>query len=78
MASGGMLLKGIIHGKLIELEEAPGLPDGHQVTVALQPVLPPGEGIRQSAGAWAEAGGEFDVWLSEMQRSRQQDRAELS
>ena len=39
--------------------------------------LPPGEGIRQSAGAWADAGEEFNAWLDEMQRSRQKDRPEL-
>jgi hypothetical protein len=64
------ILKGIIHGKSIELEQEPGLPDGQRVTVALQPALPPGEGIRQSAGAWADAGEELDAWRIEMQRSR--------
>ena len=78
MAGAQTILKGIIHGKLIELEQESGLPDGQQVTVALQPVLPPGEGIRQSAGAWADAGEELDAWLDEMQRSRQQDRPEFS
>jgi hypothetical protein len=70
-------MKGTVHGKVIELDQEPGLPDGQQVTVALQPVLPPGEGIRQSAGAWADAGEELDAWLDEMQRSRQRDRPEL-
>jgi hypothetical protein len=78
MASAQTLLKGIVRGKLIELEQESGLPDGQQVTVTVQPVLPPGEGIRQSAGAWADAGEELDAWLDEMQRSRQQDRPELS
>ena len=50
MANAQTVLKGVVRGKLIELEHEPGLPDGQQVTVALQPVLPPGEGIRQSAG----------------------------
>jgi hypothetical protein len=75
-------LKGTIHGKTIELEIAPGLPEGQQVSVLVQPVdessrLPPGEGIRQSAGGWADAGDELDSWLEEMQKSRQQDRPEL-
>lgn len=78
MAMTPTMLKGVVHGKVIELDQEPGMPDGQQVTVALQPVLPPGEGIRQSAGAWADAGEEFDEWLDEMQRSRQQDRPELS
>jgi hypothetical protein len=78
MASTPTMLKGVVHGKLIELDREPGLPDGQHVMVELQPVLPPGEGIRQSAGAWADAGKELDAWLDEMQRSRQQDRPELS
>lgn len=72
------ILKGVIHGKIIELDGEPGLPDGQKVTVAVQPVLAPGEGIRQSAGAWADASEELDSWLEEMQRSRQQARPELS
>ena len=78
MATTPAVVKGVVHGKLIELDREPGLPDGQEVTVELHPVLPPGEGIRQSAGAWADAGEELDAWLHEMQRSRQQDRPELS
>lgn len=62
--------RGIVHGKTIELDQEPGLPDGQQVTVLVHPVLPPGEGIKQSAGGWADAGEELDIWLDEMQRSR--------
>jgi hypothetical protein len=76
------VLKGVVHGKTIELEDESGLPDGQQVSVIVQPTTPvvtlaPGEGIRQSAGAWADAGEELDAWLEELQRSRQQDRSEL-
>jgi hypothetical protein len=78
MASIPAVVKGIVHGKLIELDRDLGLPDGQEVTVELHPILPPGEGIRQSAGAWADAGEELDAWLAEMERSRQQDRPEFS
>ncbi len=70
--------RGIIRGNTIELEQEPGLPDGQEVTVRIQPVLPPGEGVRQSAGTWADAGDELDEWLEEISRSRQQDRLEPS
>jgi hypothetical protein len=70
-------IKGVIHGRTIELREESGWPDGQEVDVAMWPVLPPGEGIRQSAGAWEDAGEELDAWLEEMRRSRQRDRPEL-
>ena len=31
-------LTGIVHGKVIELEQEPGLPDGQAVSVTLQPI----------------------------------------
>jgi hypothetical protein len=34
-------LKGVIHGKIIELEREPGLPDGEEVMVTVQPVSIP-------------------------------------
>lgn len=71
------VLQGVIHGNRIELDSAPGLPEGQPVKVMLQPLLPPGEGIRQSAGAWADAGEELDRWLEQTRRSRDDDRAEL-
>jgi len=75
------VLRGVVHGKTIELEEAPGLPDGQPVNVTVQPVPQrqhvPGEGIRQSAGAWADAAEELDAWLEEMRRSRQLERPEI-
>lgn len=47
-------LRGIVHGKTIALEQEAGFPEGEIVTVAVKPVeerLPPGEGIRRSAGS---------------------------
>ena len=69
-------MKGVAHGKTIELENELGFPDGQPVVVTVHPLLPPGEGIRASAGAWADAGEEFDLWLEAMQRSRREDRPE--
>jgi hypothetical protein len=31
-------LKGIVHGKVIELDQEPGLPDGQEVSVTLQSI----------------------------------------
>jgi hypothetical protein len=71
------VLRGIIRGNTIELEQEPGLPDGQEVRVTVQPILPPGEGIKQSAGTWADAGDELENWLEEMRSSRQYDRPGL-
>jgi hypothetical protein len=54
-------LRGIIHGKTIELDEMPGLPEGQQVAVTVQAVSS-GEKNRQdalaalkgAAGAWSD------------------------
>ncbi len=35
------VFKGIVHGKIIELEQEPGLPDGQTVTVAIQRIVTP-------------------------------------
>lgn len=77
MSVAKILLKGVVRGRTIELDEELGLPDGQEVSVAVQPLLASGEGIRQSAGAWSDAGPELDEWLEQMQRSRQQDRPEI-
>ena len=72
-------IKGIIHGRMIELEQTLGLPDGQAVEVTVQAVVggdrrQPGDGIRASAGTWADAGPELDRWLEGTQRSRRQER----
>lgn len=69
-----LVLKGVVHGKIIELARETGLPDGQMVSVIVEPLLTAGEGIRRSAGAWADGGDELDAWLAEMQRSRKANR----
>jgi hypothetical protein len=81
MATNSSDLRGVVHGKTIELEQEPGFPDGQKVSVTVKPVenrLPPGEGIRRSAGAWSDDPEGLDRWLEEMQRSRQLDRPEIA
>lgn len=60
MSNPRAVFRGIVHGNTIRFEDELGLPDGQEVTVTVLPPeipwkrLPPGEGIRRSAGAWAE------------------------
>lgn len=78
MAGAQTTLKGVVHGKTIELEQEPALPDGQSVVVTLQPLeekrLPPGEGIRRSAGAWADDPEGLDQYLEQLRQDRAQDR----
>jgi hypothetical protein len=67
---------GTVHGKTIELSEAPGAADGQQVEVVvrfLQPARPWGEGIRASAGAWADY-PEMDAVMEQIQQTRKIER----
>ncbi len=74
--------KGTIHGKTIALETAPGLPDGHKVSVTLEPVSPAAsptsaaalESLRRAAGAWAEDAEELDRYLEWNRRQRKGSR----
>lgn len=85
MATGTTILRGVVHGKTIELEREPGLPNGQRVTVTVtaQPTataevgLSPGEGLRRSAGAWAEDGAELDEYLEWNRRQRKAPPREL-
>jgi hypothetical protein len=78
MAGAAEELRGIVRGKLIELERDPGLSDGEAVVVRLRPVRKPGDGIQRSAGAWAGDGEELDQFLAEVRRSRRAERGSPS
>lgn len=69
-----MTYHGVLRGKTIELDELPGLPDGQVVTIEILPHRS-GDGIRASAGAWADAGPELDEWLERMNDARHLGRS---
>jgi hypothetical protein len=63
-----IVLKGVIHGKTITLDEEAYLPDGYRVTLHL--ILEPGEGLRLSFGALADMtedqAADFDQLMAEL------------
>ena len=66
------VIHGIIRGKTIDLEKDPGLGDGRAVEVVVRPVpssRPWGEGIRGSAGAFADY-PEMDAAMEQIQSQR--------
>src|SRR5215470_91398 len=79
--------RGVVHGKIIELADETGLPNGQQVTIIIQPVsdtevlagrLPPGEGIRRSAGGWADDAEELDRYLAWNSQQRKLSRPPIA
>lgn len=68
--------RGVIRGKIIELESDPGLQEGDPVEVELSVDLPPGEWIRRSAGGWSDDPEGLDEWLKETYRLRKLERRE--
>jgi hypothetical protein len=81
--SVGVVVKGVVHGKTIELEREPGLPDGQVVTVTVESMasplanVPPGEGLRRSAGAWADDAEELDRYLEWSRQQRRRGRRDV-
>jgi hypothetical protein len=78
-------LKGVIHGKVIELERESGLPDGQQVSVTLETVAPATsptsggalESLRRAAGAWSDDPQGLDRFLEWNRQQRKVSRPEI-
>lgn len=70
------ILRGVVHGKTIELTEDPGVGEGQPVQIVLTVLEPKktwGEGIRRSAGGWADY-PEMDAIMEQIQRDRKRER----
>ena len=70
-------IKGIVHGKTIELDDDPGVAEGQEVQITIRAVSAKttwGEGLRRCAGAlaneWTE---EDDRILEEIHKDRKRD-----
>ena len=60
-------MTGVLHGRTIQLDEEPGLPEGQHVRVQLQPAaddesLAPGGGVKRAAGAWNDDPDGLDAY----------------
>ena len=76
--------RGTIHGQIITLEQPVSIGEGEAVDVtitrrphSLLQELPPGEGFRLSAGAWADDAEELDEFLEWNRQQRKQSRPEI-
>jgi hypothetical protein len=83
MATSGSDLRGVVHGRTIQLDEDTGLPEGQPVRVTVQPLADdellssPGEGLRRAFGAWADDAEDLDKYLEWNRRQRKIGRPEL-
>jgi hypothetical protein len=71
-------LRGIVHGKTIELDQDAGLPEGQPVTVVVQPLgdkLAPGEGLKRSFGGWSDDADNLDEYLEWSRQQRKTSRS---
>jgi hypothetical protein len=70
------IMHGKIHGRTIELDEDAGAAEGQEVEVQvtfLQQSAEWGEGIRRSAGGWAEY-PEMDAIMEKIYQARKEER----
>jgi hypothetical protein len=80
-------LHGVMHGRTIELDTEPGLPDGQPVTVVLQPEDAGAHGndgasasscLSRAFGAWAEDVQELEKFLEWNRLQRRTGRTEIA
>lgn len=65
-------MRGVVHGKTIQLDQAPDFPEGQLVNVVVRPVdsdRMEGEGLQKAFGGWADESEDLDKYL-EWSRSR--------
>jgi hypothetical protein len=78
-------LRGVVHGQTIALNQPVDFSDGEMVEVTIAPLpspelqqLAPGEGLRRSAGAWADDAAALDEYLAWNRQQRKQSRSGTS
>jgi hypothetical protein len=74
MSLAPVILKGVVHGKTIELEQDSGLPDGQAVAVSLRPAGEIPQGLLDSFGAWSDDPEGLDEYIRQVYRDRENDQ----
>lgn len=71
------VLRGVVHGNVIELDDDAGVADGERVEVIVRTVtsaaVQPGDGFRRTEGSLADD-NEWDALMEEIQQSRKLER----
>ena len=68
-------VQGVVRGRIVEIEDDLGMAEGQKVEVQVRAARPGqwGEGIRRSAGGWAEY-PEMDAIMEKIQQERKLER----
>jgi hypothetical protein len=84
MSSTPTVLRGTVHGKTIALEAEPGLPEGQQVMITLQPAPQQSalgdsgrEALQRAAGSWSDDPEGLEQFLEWNRQQRKVNRPEL-
>ncbi|MGA2031293.1 MAG: hypothetical protein ABSG68_03470 [Thermoguttaceae bacterium] len=76
MSNSPTTMRGVVRGRMIEVDGDLNLPEGQQVAIIVQPLLSPEEAIRRSAGGWSDDPEGVDRFVEEMRRLRNLERPE--
>lgn len=74
------VLRGVVHGRMIELDQDAGLPEGQPVSVLVRPLvdkLAPGEGLKRSFGGWGDNADDLDEYLEWSRQQRKSSRSRV-
>jgi hypothetical protein len=77
------VMKGVVHGRTIELESEPGFPDGETVSVTVEVFAAKNsdavfEAFQRAAGGWANDDPEgLEQYLEQTRRQRKVHRREI-
>jgi hypothetical protein len=84
MAGTPNVIKGVVRGKTIELDNAPEFPDGQRVSVTIEPTPEPGvllesplDALKRAAGTWADDPEGLKRFLEWNRQRRKVDRRAL-
>jgi hypothetical protein len=73
MSNVPIAVKGVVHGKTIELEHDSGLPDGQEVSVIVRPAGQIPQALLDSFGAWSDDPEGLDEYIKQVYRDRESD-----
>lgn len=73
MSSAPVVLKGVVRGKTIELEQEVGLPDGQAVNVSVRPAGQIPQGLLDSFGGWSDDPEGLEEYIRQVYKDRETD-----